>query len=378
MSSVARRVLLVSHTYAAPINRAKLDALACHVTLTVIVPTQWRDVLFTLRAKTARATAYALHALPVRFDGHVLRYFYPFRALAHLIADAQPQVIYVEEEPASLALAQCALFKRRAKLIGFTWENIPRRVGVPGLTRFNLARCDGVIAGNAQAAQGLRAKNFSKPIVVTPQLGVDPELFQPRVRDDAARAFVIGYIGRLVAEKGVWTLLTAIADLPDAQLVLVGDGALRAEIERWRAARQLEARVRVVPTLPHEEIARVLNTFDVLVLPSQTTATWKEQFGHTLIEAMASGVPVIGSNSGAIPEVIGDAGIIFPEGNAGALREALAALRDDAARRAQLAQAGRARVLAHYTPARIAAANVAFFERVMEEGTLRRRVDART
>lgn len=160
-------------------------------------------------------------------------------------------------------------------------------------------------------------------------------------------------------------LLAAMADLPAAQLVLVGEGALRGEIERWIATQQLAARVRVIPAMPHEEIARVLNTLDVLVLPSQTTATWKEQFGHVLIEAMAAGVPVLGSDSGAIPEVIGDAGIIFPEGDARALRDALAALQNDAARRAQLAQHGRARVLAHYTHARIAAANVEFFEQVL-------------
>ncbi len=373
---VTRRVLLVSHTYIAPINRAKLDALAQHVTLTVVVPARWRDSLFTLRADCASAANYALHALPVRFDGHILRYVYPLRALHHIIQRAQPDVIYVEEEPASLALAQCALLKRRAKLICFTWENIARRVGVPGVERFNLARCDGIIAGNSDAARIVRAKKFSKPIVVTPQLGVDTELFQPRVAPEKeARAFTIGYIGRLVAEKGVWTLLAALANLPNAQLVLVGDGALRDDIERWIAARQLAARVRLVSALPHEEIARVMNTLDVLVLPSQTTPTWKEQFGHVLIEAMASGVPVIGSNSGAIPEVIGDAGIIFPEGDVSALRDALATLQNDAARRTQLAQRGRARVLAQYTHAHIAAANIAFFETILESDPTNKRTN---
>lgn len=166
-----RRVLLVSHTYVAPLNRAKLDALARHVALTVIIPARWRDALFTLHADRASATNYTLHALPVRFDGHILRYVYPFRALARLIAHAQPEVIYVEEEPASLALAQCALLKRRAKLIGFTWENIARCVGVPGIEQFNLARCDGIIAGNTEAAQVMRAKKFTKPMVVTAATG---------------------------------------------------------------------------------------------------------------------------------------------------------------------------------------------------------------
>jgi len=358
-------VLIVSHTYTAPINRAKLAALAAHVALTALVPARWRDALFTLDARAARATAYTLHALPIYFSGHILRYVYPFRALNRIIADARPDVIYVEEEPASLALAQCALLKRRAKLICFTWENIARRVGLPGIERANLARCDGVIAGNAQAARIVRAKKFSKPIVVTPQLGVDSEFFQPRTRENDARAFTVGYIGRLVAEKGVWTLLEAIAELPDTRLVLIGAGALRGEIEHWIATHQLAARVRLVSSVPHEDIARHLNTFDALVLPSHTTATWQEQFGHVLIEAMACGVPVIGANSGAIPDVIGDAGIIVPERDSRALRDALAELIARPTRRAQLADAGRARVLARFTHARVAAANVEFFNQVL-------------
>ena len=101
------------------------------------------------------------------------------------------------------------------------------------------------------------------------------------------------------------------------------------------------------------------------MLPSHTTATWQEQFGHVLIEAMACGVPVIGANSGAIPDVIGDAGIIVPERDSRALRDALAELIARPTRRAQLADAWRARVLARFTHARIAAANVEFFNQVL-------------
>ena len=76
-------------------------------------------------------------------------------------------------------------------------------------------------------------------------------------------------------------------------------------------------------------MARYLARMSVLVLPSLTTARWKEQFGRVLIEAMALGVPVIGSDSGEIPWVIGDAGLVFPEGNSAVLRERLRALFHD-------------------------------------------------
>jgi glycosyltransferase involved in cell wall biosynthesis len=121
----------------------------------------------------------------------------------------------------------------------------------------------------------------------------------------------------------------------------------------------------VISAVPHEEIPHYLNALDGLVLPSLTTPVWKEQFGHVLIEAMACEVPVIGSNSGAIPEVLGEAGLIFPEGDLTALSQAIMTLQSDAVRRAQLAQAGRVRVLAHYTHERIAAANAEFFQQVL-------------
>jgi glycosyltransferase involved in cell wall biosynthesis len=94
----------------------------------------------------------------------------------------------------------------------------------------------------------------------------------------------------------------------------------------------------------------------MLVLPSLSRPNWVEQFGRVLIEAMACGVPVVGSASGEIPWVIGDAGVLFPEGDIEALAQALQELIDDEGRRAQLAEKGRARVLGQFTQAQVAEA----------------------
>ena len=77
------------------------------------------------------------------------------------------------------------------------------------------------------------------------------------------------------------------------------------------------------------------------MLPSLTTASWKEQFGRVLVEAQACGIPVLGSNSGAIPEVIGDAGIVFPENDDVAMLAALDRLRLETGLRDLFSQAGR-------------------------------------
>jgi glycosyltransferase involved in cell wall biosynthesis len=102
-----------------------------------------------------------------------------------------------------------------------------------------------------------------------------------------------------------------------------------------------------------------------LVLPSRTRPNWVEQFGRVLIEAMASGVPVVGSDSGEIPNVIGDAGLVFPEGDIGRLRAHLQSLIDDPGLWAALARRGRERVQARYTQARIAAETVQVYREVL-------------
>jgi glycosyltransferase involved in cell wall biosynthesis len=104
---------------------------------------------------------------------------------------------------------------------------------------------------------------------------------------------------------------------------------------------------------------------DTLVVPSRTRPNWKEQFGRVLVEAMASGVPVVGSDSGEIPHVIGDAGLIFPEGQADVLRAHLARLLGNADLRTDLARRGRERVLERFTQAQVAAQTYQVYRSVL-------------
>jgi len=101
-------------------------------------------------------------------------------------------------------------------------------------------------------------------------------------------------------------------------------------------------------------------------LPSRTTRVWKEQFGRVLTEAMACRVPVIGSNSGAIPEVIGDAGLIFPEGDARALAGCLRRLIESPDLCRELGERGYVRVMRLYTQERIAEQTAEFYRQIIE------------
>ncbi len=212
----------------------------------------------------------------------------------------------------------------------------------------------------------LRRKGFRKPVAVIPQFGVDPELFQPRPAPKGGGPFVVGYVGRLVESKGLLDLLPAVAGLAgDWRLELVGAGPLRDEIERRSAALGIADRVGISSEVPSTEVPRVLQGFDVLVLPSRSTPSWVEQFGRVLVEAMACGVPVVGSTSGEIPNVIGDAGLVFPEGDVEALRGALARLAASPEVGLSLGEVGRRRVLERYTQARIAEATYRVYQEML-------------
>ena len=165
--------------------------------------------------------------------------------------------------------------------------------------------------------------------------------------------FVVGYLGRLVPQKGVLDLVEALALLPPyVCLRLIGDGVLRAQIDARAAELGVGERVELVRWT--SDVPAELRRLDALALPSRTTRTWKEQFGRVLPEAMSCAVPVVGSSSGEIPKVIGDAGLIYPEGDVPALAAALRRLADDSALRADLGGRGRARALEQYTQAALA------------------------
>jgi glycosyltransferase involved in cell wall biosynthesis len=148
----------------------------------------------------------------------------------------------------------------------------------------------------------------------------------------------------------------------------MGDGPERPRLTALADALGIAERVTFLGRLPSAQAPEFYRSLDVLVLPSLSRPNWVEQFGRVLVEAMACEIPVIGSASGEIPTVIGDAGLLFPEGDATLLAERITALAKDPAHRAQLAKLGRARVLAHFTNARITAETVRIYEQMMGEG----------
>ncbi len=360
------RVVMLSKALIVGEYQRKCELIAAHddIALTVFTPPAWAGQSL----ERAHVSGYTLRILPIRFDGNFHLHYYP--TLGRELAASRPDVFHIDEEPYNLATflalrAAASLQSHRRsggarspRTLFFTWQNVLRRYPPPfnWMERYVLTHVDNGIAGNQEAAQVCRAKGFAGDMPVIPQFGVDESHFRPRARAvERDGQFTIGYAGRLVPEKGIDVLLRAVAGLPPTtRLMIIGAGPERSALEQLSAGLGLTGRVIFRPPSPSTEMPQVYGEFDALVLPSRTQRNWKEQFGRVLIEAMACGVPVIGSTCGEIPNVIGEAGLIFAENDAEALRAQLARLIASPALRAELAQRGRERVLAHYTMRHIA------------------------
>jgi len=374
------RVLMVSKACLVGAYQRKLEEMAAFsdIDLTVLVPPQWREPGGAmLHLERAHVDGYTLLAEPMAFNGDFHLHFYP--RLARHFRRVRPNIVHIDEEPYNLATFHATWLARRhgARVLFFTWQNLNRRYPFPfnWIEHYNLSHADWGVAGNHEAVEVCRAKGYQGPMTVIPQFGVDPDLFHPLAKPEPGeeRGFAIGCVARLVEEKGVDVLLRAAAGLPGVWRVYVlGVGPQRQALGRLAHELRIADRVVFDQPVPSTQMPAYLTGLDVLVLSSRTRPNWKEQFGRILVEAMACGVPVVGSTCGEIPQVIGDAGLIFPEDDANALRDALMRVQRNAELRCDLAKRGRARVLANFTQKQVAAATVEAYRQMMSDAARRR------
>lgn len=363
------RVLMVSKACVVGIYQRKLEEIVDQdgVELMVVVPPRWKDDRGVLPLERAHTRGYQLVVEPIAFNGSFHLHFYP--RLGRRIRSFRPDIVHLDEEPYNLATFHGMMLARRAgcRTLWFTWQNLLRKYPPPFslFERYCMSRADAAIAGSQTAAEIWRTKGYEGPLSVIPQFGVDPQVFAPRPRERVREGLVVGFAGRLVEAKGPDLLIAAAADLPDARIEILGDGPLRDQLEEQAQGLGMGERVTFLGTLPSVEMPSFYRRLDALVLPSRSRPNWVEQFGRVLIEAMACGVPVVGSDSGEIPHVIGEGGLVFPEGDVGELRGRLQRLKRDSELRVELARKGRNRVLAHYTQTQIAARTLEVYREIL-------------
>lgn len=292
--------------------------------------------------------------------GHPALFVYDPRPLWRLLGERW-DVLDVHEEPFALATAEVlalrwvrrAVDRARGRAVGpaapyvlYSAQNLDKRYPWPfrWFERRALRGAAAVSVCNAEAGRVVRRKG-ARGVVETIPLGVDPDVFRP----PAARAprtgrAVVGYAGRLAPHKGVDVLIDAVAADDRLELRVAGDGPARDALRE--RARTLGDRVRFVGPLDEHGLAAFYRGLDVLGVPSRETPGWVEQFGRVAVEAMACGVPVVASSTGALPDVVADAGVLVPPDDPPALRDALVRVVTDPALAATLREAGQRRAAA--------------------------------
>jgi len=383
------RVLVASHTYIVDLNCEKLRSLTRidpNVEVTVVVPKRWTPGgVQSRKIETQPRQEGRFRVVPVSNFSENNQGLLSFGAdIISLLRAFRPDIIQVEQGSKSIGYAELITLNRmlrlKAKNVFFTWWNLPYEVKFPLslLESYNLRHTDGLVVGNQDGADILKEHGYSGPACVMPQLGVDERLFRPAEQPTLMAQhgigpdeFVVGFVGRFVEEKGLLTLFKALGKLQAEgqaegqkenatrpwKLLLLGRGELKETLMQLADELHIGTRIIWIESVPHVDVPRYINLMDTLILPSETTykfktlsaVGWKEQFGHVIIEAMACQVPVIGSDSGEIPYVIKDDGLVFPEGNAVVLAEKISMLMHQPTRRRELAERGYQRAMHEYT-----------------------------
>ncbi|HET8649658.1 MAG TPA: glycosyltransferase [Gemmatimonadales bacterium] len=362
----AMRAIFVSQAYSEPGTRGKLRAL-CGLDCAVAA---------AVPAGPARRTGGAAYGddagvlvAPVATRQTATGRRWDARALRRLFAEFRPDLIQLEEPPTSPGAVTVSRAARHLgiPLVLFTGESVAHSITITERIRRHsvLRSVRGVMAENQVAGALIERVRPALHAVVVPQLGV---AVPPQQSPLASAEFMIGFFGRLVPERGVDLLLRACVHLAGSwRLELVGTGPAQEELESLAARLGIAARVTWHGALPHEALLDVWRKLHCVVLPSRSTPHWVEPVGRAALEGMARSVPVVATRSGALPDVVGSAGLLVPEDDVPALTGALQELHDDAALRGILGAEGRRRVLSQFSDEAVARRTLAFWRSLLTE-----------
>ena len=374
-----KRLLTIGHSYVVAQNRRLAHEMARQGRgeweVTAAAPATLPGDLRPIDLEPIDGEKCSLRRLDLRFSGlpHLRRYGRELRPLMQERWD----VVHVWEEPYVCAGAQIVrLAGRGSCVVPATFQNISKRYPPPFgyLERRSLQRAGGWIAFGKTVHDALsRRPGYSaKPSrILSP--GVDAESFHPdserRAQVRAAlgwgtETLVVGYAGRFVAAKGVHLLVSALERSRSPwRALFIGGGLLEHDLRRF--ATRHPGRVAIMTGVTHDDVPAQLNGMDLLCVPSQTTSSWREQFGRVLIEAMASGVPIVASDSGEIPFVVGDAGRIVAERDVAAWTRAIDDSLADERWRSAMAARGRIRAADRFALSVVARAHLTFFDELV-------------
>jgi glycosyltransferase involved in cell wall biosynthesis len=361
------RALVISRVYADPAARGKLRALASlGCTVSAAVPDRWVPAGLVQQQQTAWGDDGGVRTVPVPMRGSAAASADPFwhtGTVRGLLTDFRPEIVQIEEEPWSNGAAAIARAARRLSIphVLLTRESLPASRSTLAALRRNrvLGTAAGLIAVNELAGRLALKGRPSLPHRTIPQIGTP---LPSAVQRTPHPGLAIGFVGRLIPEKGLDLLFRAAVKLIGRwTLTVVGTGPAQEELETLAERLGIAGRVTWLGALPRSGVEQIWPRLDVVVMPSRTTPRWIEATPRAALDAMAHGVAAVGSAAGAIPETLGDAGVVVPEEDVTALSETLQRLHDDPAEYQRLGAAGRRRVMDAFTDTAIAERTLAFW-----------------
>jgi glycosyltransferase involved in cell wall biosynthesis len=355
------RILTIGHSYCIALNRALIREVAQdpEFEVTAVAPRFFHgDLRPVLVEPEPPGSAVRLVPLKTHCSRFVHIFTYDHAALRALIQQSQFDLVHAWEEPYILAGYQIArvLKDSSARFCFRTAQSYIKRYPPPFnyIERAVLARSQGWIAGASLVYQAMLARGFPKEQGQILNLAVDLTEFRPlppEVRCQVQQELnlkppVIGFVGRLTKAKGLDVLMKAMEQVGGRSpwsLLLLGSGEYEDRVHAWAQRNAWSDRVKIL-LAKHAEVPRYLGSMDILVAPSQTMKNWREQFGRMIIEAFACGAPVIASDSGEIPHVVGDAGYIVPESDPSLWAQTINRVLHNSEEREELRRRGFARV----------------------------------
>lgn len=378
---MVRKLLTIGHSYVTSVNRSLAHEFQRQSNgrweVTVLAPQHFhgRNDIRPLDLDQILDEPVTVEGVHARWTKHI-HFFHYGRRLKELLHSGFDLVHAWEEPYINVGLQIAYNTPKKVPLVFRTAQSLDKRYPLPFrfIERYCTNRMNGWIFSGRLVEKNLlnRPGYEAKPRCHAP-LGFDSSLiYVDKAAGDVVRRefgweksdIVIGYLGRFVRDKGLTVLMETLDNLQKPwKLLMVGNGPMLSELSEW--AKRHDGKVALCASVRHRDVNKYINAMDMMIAPSLTCPHWREQFGRMLVEAFACGVPVIGSDSGEIPFVIQDSGIVVPENDSHALGQAILKLMGDPNACKEFAMRGLERAHSEYTWAKIATKTLHFFDEIL-------------
>lgn len=374
------RLLTIAHSYVVGMNRRLAHEIAraggAKWDVTAVAPKFFAGANDLRPVQLEVSDQEPCRVVPVNaYLTNRMHFFYYGRQLKALLKETW-DLVHCWEEPYIVSGGQVAWWApAKTPLVFRTAQSMNKSYPPPfnWIERYAMGKAAGWICSGSLVAKTLsQRRGYDKPMAQIP-LGVDTQSFKPD--PEAGRGVleklgwkpgipVVGYLGRFVPDKGLDLLMAALDAIPgDWRAMFVGAGPMEPQLRKWEAKHP--DRVRLCTNVTHDFVPAYLNAMTVLCAPSQTMPNWKEQFGRMIVEAFAAGLPIIGSDSGEIPFVIKDAGVVVGEKDQEGWTKTIAELISSPKRCQEFAELGLQRARDEFAWQAVAKKHLSFFDELL-------------